>query len=166
MTWAPPQSPVVVACDLADLDVFEIEVRRGERGLLLVAAIELVSPANKDRPAHRHSFISKVAACLQQNVSVVVIDVVTERRDSLHAELMDFLDLGELPVVEVPAGLSAIAYRAVINEEKPPSLEMWPAPLQTGTPLPTLPLWIARDVAVPLDLEVSYTAACESLRVP
>ena len=47
-----------------------------------------------------------------------------------------------------------------------PRLEMWPATLKLGAALPVLPLWIAPDRAVPLDLEASYTATCESLRMP
>src|SRR5262245_37363601 len=44
--WAPPRPIVVVACDVADLDVLEIQVRT-DAGYRLVAAVELVSPANK-----------------------------------------------------------------------------------------------------------------------
>jgi hypothetical protein len=82
--WAPPKPALVVPADLADLDVIEIEVRHEEEGYRLVATIELVSPANKDRPAHRRAFVARCAAYLQQEVSVVVVDVVTERCDSCH----------------------------------------------------------------------------------
>ncbi len=34
-----------------------------------------------------------------------------------------------------------------------------------GQPLPTLPLWIAADFSVPLDLEASYQATCTDLRI-
>jgi hypothetical protein len=37
--------------------------------------------------------------------------------------------------------------------------------LQIGQQLPTLPLWLAPDLAVPLDLEASHTAACNDLRI-
>jgi hypothetical protein len=42
---------------------------------------------------------------------------------------------------------------------------LWPAPLAVGQPLPTLPLWIAADFSVPLDLDASYRATCTDLRV-
>jgi len=32
--------------------------------------------------------------------------------------------------------------------------------------LPTLPLWLAADMPVPVDLEQSYAATCELLRIP
>jgi len=62
-------------------------------------------------------------------------------------------------------GLSAVAYRAVGRDEETQQLQLWPAPLALGQPLPTLPLWIASDFSVPLDLEASYQATCTDLRV-
>lgn len=41
---------------------------------------------------------------------------------------------------------------------------MWSNPLAIDKPLPTVPLWIAEDVAVPLDLEQSYEETCRVLR--
>jgi hypothetical protein len=38
-------------------------------------------------------------------------------------------------------------------------------PLSIGRPLPTLPLWLADDLAVPLDLEASYEETCRVLRL-
>ncbi len=163
--WAPPKPFLVVPADLADLDVIEIEVRNDDEGYRLVAAIELVSPANKDRPAHRRAFAAKCAAYLQQEVSVVVVDVVTERCENLHAELMDLLELGAEPRAAVASDLYAVAYRALGREQGQPRLELWPAALKIGAALPVLPLWIAPERAVALDLEASYTATCASLRM-
>jgi hypothetical protein len=129
----------------------------------LVAAIELVSPANKDRPSHRRAFAAKCAAYLQQNVSVVVVDVVTERRENLHAELMQLLGL-DGPAGAVTSGLYTAAYRTAGSGTQM-RLEAWPLALAVGDPLPQMPLWIAPDRAVPLDLEASYVAACQSLRI-
>jgi len=44
-------------------------------------------------------------------------------------------------------------------------LETWSHPLRLGRPLPTLPLWLASDFAVPLDLETSYEETCRVLRI-
>lgn len=38
-------------------------------------------------------------------------------------------------------------------------------PLQLGQPLPTLPLRLAEDFAVPLELEASYEQRCRDLRI-
>ena len=44
-------------------------------------------------------------------------------------------------------------------------IESWMQPLSIGRPLPTLPLWLADDLAVPLDLEASYEDTCRVLRL-
>ena len=43
---------------------YEVRIYDAERGRHLVAAIEIVSPANKDRPEHRDAFVGKCAALL------------------------------------------------------------------------------------------------------
>ena len=63
------------------------------------------------------------------------------------------------------SSLSAVSYRAVGREEEPQQLQVWPAPLALAQPLPTLPLWIAPDFSVPLDLEASYQMTCADLRI-
>jgi hypothetical protein len=37
---------------------------------------------------------------------------------------------------------------------------------RTGGEQPTLPLWLAEDFSVPLDLEESYEETCRVLRIP
>ncbi len=145
-----------------ELDLFEIRVIKQEGRPKLVSAIELVSPANKDRPSHRRAFAGKCAGYLRQGVSLIVVDVVTERRGSLHLELREMLELnGSAPF---DADLYAVAYRTIENglENR---LEIWPEPLAVGSPLPSLPLWLSDILAVTLDLEASYQAACRSLRI-
>jgi hypothetical protein len=57
-----------------------------------------------------------------------------------------------------------VSYRSVGREEEG-QLLIWPAALEVGRPLPTLPLWLGADLVVPLDLEASHTAACVDLRI-
>jgi hypothetical protein len=38
-------------------------------------------------------------------------------------------------------------------------------PLALGQPLPTLPLWLANDFAVPLELEATYEETCRISRL-
>jgi hypothetical protein len=45
----------------------------------LVAAIELVSPGNKDRPEAVQAFVEKVLFLLQEGVHVMVVDVIRKR---------------------------------------------------------------------------------------
>ena len=76
--------------ELPDQDVFEVRVhdRRSSR---LVAAIELVSPANKDRPAHRDAFTAKCASLLQQGVGLLIVDIVTDRLNGSQGEVPSLL---------------------------------------------------------------------------
>src|SRR5262245_47692848 len=66
--WAPPQPPLVVPVDFSGLEAFEVRVYDQERARTLVAAVELVSPRNKDRPDARRGFLDKCAAYLREGV--------------------------------------------------------------------------------------------------
>lgn len=163
-TYAPPAPPVTGDVAFTDPDLFEIQVYKQAGGWKLVAAIELVSPANKDRPSHRRAFATKVASYLQQGVSVVVVDVVTERQANLHAELVELLHLPDQFDWQSPTGLSAVVYRVVRVKEQE-RLDVWPCPLAVGESLPTVPLWLGPDLAVPLELDLTYTTTCQSYRL-
>jgi hypothetical protein len=160
--WAPPQPTLSVAVDFHRLDVFEVQVHR-EGGLEMVAAVELVSPRNKDRPTARRHFVAKWAAYLQAGISVIVVDVVTGRRPNLYAALLE--QLGLAPGDSGQDELYAVACRTVPPDE-PGRLDTWVASLAVGAPLPTLPLWLEADLTVPLPLERSYEATFVELRVP
>src|SRR5262249_39032787 len=67
---------VRVETELPEYDEYEVRVYDARRGRRLVAAIEIVSPANKDRPEKRNAFVGKCAALLQNGVAVTIIDVV------------------------------------------------------------------------------------------
>ncbi|HEV3118781.1 MAG TPA: DUF4058 family protein [Gemmataceae bacterium] len=160
--WAPPQPTLSVAVDFHRLDVFEVQVHR-EGGLEMVAAVELVSPRNKDRQTARRHFAAKCVAYLQAGVSVIVVDVVTGRRQNLYAALLE--QLGLAPGDPGQDELYAVACRPVPPEE-PGRLETWITSLAVGSPLPTLPLLLEADLTVPLPLERSYEATFVELRVP
>jgi len=160
--WAPATPTLSVAVDIHHLDIFEVQVHR-EGGLEMVAAIELVSPRNKDRQTARRLFAAKCAAYLQAGVSVIIVDVVTGRKENLYAVLLDQL---ALPQEDHDQGdLYAVACRTAPLDE-PVRLETWVVPLTLGALLPTMPLWLEDDLAVPLNLERSYEATFVELRVP
>jgi hypothetical protein len=162
--WAPPLAPIIVPLDLGALDAYSVQILNDEEGPNLVAAIELLSPANKDRPASRRAFAVRCAGYLQQSVSMVVVDVVTTRGSNPHVELRALLGIaGPGDWAPLP-DLSAVAYRTV-NLENGPQLEAWPAALRLGERLPILPLWLSPDTSLPLDLERGYEATCEALRI-
>jgi hypothetical protein len=163
-TWAPPKPAMSFKVDFSRLDVCEIRVYEELGGPQLRAAIELVSPANKDRPGSRQTFAAKCAGYLKHAIAVVLVDVVTERTANLHAEVMK--------VLEVTGGawksatkLYAVAYRPVPIQKKE-RIEVWTEALSLGETLPVMPLWLGLDLCVPVALEETYATTCSGLRIP
>jgi hypothetical protein len=163
--WSPPRPKLTAKVDFAQLDSYEIRVYQDLGGASLRAAIELVSPSNKDRAGSRRTFAAKCAGYLRHGIAVIIVDIVTAQSANLHAELFDVLEAkSRRPVWQSPTGLYAVAYRAV-TVRKQPRVEVWPEPLALGKALPAMPLWLALDLCVPVRLEESYLATCRSLRI-
>lgn len=162
--WAPPQPTLAVETDLSDPDEYEVRVYDTRRGRRLVAAIELISPANKDRPEHRSQFTAKCAALLRQGVSVVLLDVVTARNANLYTDLLDLIGQRDPSLGEQPSATYAVSCRW---RERGTShwLEAWSHCLKPGHSLPRLPLWLSAELSIPLDLEASYEQTCGDLRI-
>lgn len=163
-SWAPPQATQTFTVDLTDPDIFEVRVFDTQHNTQLVAAVELVSPSNKDRPSSRDEFVCKCAGYLQKGVAVTVVDVITERRDNLHNLLLQLLEQPPLGTPVETAELYAVAYRSA-PQKKGWQLDIWPEVLTLQTPLPTLPLWLTPTLAVPLELEATYEETLRVLRL-
>lgn len=166
--WAPTRPTLSLTVDGMDPDVVEVRVLRRRGGPRLVAAIELVSPSNKDRPSSRRAFAAQCAGYLQAGVGLVIVDVVTDRSGNLHEELLSLMR----PESELhrETGLSnhsnyAVSYLGVPQGESSLRLDVWSQVLEIGAPLPELPLWLSPDICVPLDLEASYLSTCRALRI-
>lgn len=142
---------------------YEVRVYDVRQGRRLVAALEFVSPANKDRPENRRAFATRCAALLAQQAAVALIDVVTPRHFNRYADLLALLGHADPAVGADPPGLYAAACRR--RPGAAPPWETWFAPLAVGQPLPTLPLWLANDLALPLELETTYEETCRILRI-
>ncbi len=162
--WAPARPTLTAPLTFTASDLFEVQVLEGSEGPRLVAAVELVSPSNKDRLANRHAFAVKAASYLQADISLLVVDVVTERLASLHRALLELLGVAPEGPGQRDGDLYAAAYRTRAAESAA-RLEAWVEPLAVGSPLPTLPLWIDTGLAVPLDLEETYRMACAARRI-
>ena len=164
--WAPPRPTFAIATDRPDQSQFEVRVYdiRGERRL--VAAIELISPANKDRPEKRREFVAKCAALVFNQVCVTIVDVVTERSGNIYEGLMDWFGLEDPALAVGSPSLYAATCRWVKYDDAVGRLETWSVPLAIGETLRTLPLWLDVDKAIPLDLETSYEATLRILHIP
>lgn len=163
--WSPPRPTLAVATDLPEMDEYEVRVFDTKSGRRLVAAVEIVSPSNKDRPEHRRAFVAKCAALIQNRVCVAIVDLVTTRTSDLYGDLLELLGQTDSILADEPSPLYAVFCRwARVGDAW--QLQTWRYPLRLGQPLPTLPLWLAENLAVPLELELSYEETCRILRIP
>jgi hypothetical protein len=163
-TWQLSQPSVVVETELLNTDEYEVQVYDTERRRRLVAVVEIISPSNKDRPETRRVFVAKCEALLRSGVSVSIVDLVTSRRFNLYAELLELIGHSDPSLGAKPPVIYAAACRWIERGGKH-VLETWAHTLQLGQPLPTLPLWLAEDFFVPLELEASYEETCRVLRI-
>lgn len=163
-TWSPPRPTLAVDADPSEQYAYEVLVFDHSRGRVLVAAVEIVSPANKDRPKNRREFVAKCAALLGQGVCVSIVDLVTTRQFNLYTDLLDLIGQRDPAFSPEPPATYAITCRG-LKVGDIPRFESWAYPLIVGQPLPTLPVWLSEDLAVSLELEASYEEACRVLRI-
>jgi hypothetical protein len=163
--WAPPVPTLTVAADLPAMAEYEVRVYDTRSGRRLVAAVEIVSPANKNRPEHRRLFVAKCATLLQNQVCVTIVDLVTTRTANLYGDLMELLGQADPSLADGAFPLYAVTCRWSHAQEAW-HLETWAHALTLGGALPTLPVWLAENLAIPLELEPSYEETCRILRIP
>jgi hypothetical protein len=159
-TWTPPEPTMTMPMTLVT-DVVEVAVYNREAGPVLVGAIELVSPANKDRIETRDAFSFKCASYLQQAIGLIVVDLVTDRKAELHGDVLRRLNKEAAPP---PSDLWAAAYRPwQVGEET--KLQIWHHPLAVGGLLPVLPFWLKNGPCIRLDLEATYMRTLQEQRM-
>ncbi len=164
-THAPPQPTLTIETDLPDQDEYEVRIYDDRRGRRLVAAIELISPANKDRPEIRRAFVAKVAALMQRNVCVSLVDVVTVREFNLYADVLKFIGCNDPALESDPACLYAVTMRSRHRTRQKTLLEIWFHPMHIGHVLPTLPICLDDNLSIDLELESSYEETCRYLHI-
>ena len=155
---------LAVETELVTQSEYEVRIFDTRRNRRLVAAIEIVSPSNKDRPETRQVFVTKCQALLKKGVSVAIVDLVTSKKFNLYTELLELIGQRDPAFVPEPPAIYAAACRWVPRGPKH-VLETWSHVLHLGQPLPTLPLWLAENFAIPLDLETTYEQTCQALRI-
>lgn len=160
--WTPTAAPMIFPAAFPPSAA--VEILSTEGGRTLVAAIELVSPGNKDRSTKRRLFAAKCATYLSRGVGLVILDVVTSRQGNMHNELADLLQLDA--AFRMPAGQSlyVVAYRPLRTGDAE-QVETWPTPLAIGQSLPKVPLSLGAEWCVSVDLEESYREACRRRRL-
>lgn len=164
-TIAAVSPPLTVPADLSELDEYEVRVYDAERSRTLVAAIEIVSPANKDRPETREQFLGKVESLLRQGVCVSIVDIVTNYQANLYAELLARFGHTDPRLGDPPAPQYAVTLLGRKPKKRRPVLDLWWFPLAVGQLLPTIPIWLSQNLPIQLPLEPSYQEVCRLLRI-
>lgn len=160
--WTATLPTVAVDTDPPEEYEYEVLIFDVERDRQLVAAIEFVSLANKDRPQSRDTFVAKCAALLRKGVAVSIVDIVTTRHFNLYGQLMTWIEHPDATMNDHEPFIYAASCRWFSKGAKA-RLEAWSHTLTLDQSLPRLPLWLADDLVVPLDLEASYERACHVL---
>jgi hypothetical protein len=161
---ALPVPTLTLDVEFPEQYAYEVLIFDLERDRRLVAAVEMVSPANKDRPESRQLFVAKCFNFLRQDVCLSIVDLVTIRQFNLYTELLAFLN-GRDPAFGAPV---PPIYAVTCRKRKAggqTELDTWSHPLALGQPLPSLPVWLSETQNVTLDLEASYEETCRVLRI-
>ena len=122
----------------------------------LIAAIELVSPRNKDRPSARTRYLGRYVGYLRQGVHLLLIDALPRPAGFSFADaIADDLGIAMEPT-PTPC---AVSFR--VGEPLPDGtlVASWRRPLQVGQPLAVIPLALDTKQAISIDLEHTYQEA-------
>lgn len=163
-TWEPrSDTPSAVGCAIEPDTVVMAHFERDDqtavhidRGGQLVAAVEIISPGNKDRPDRRERYTGRYFGYIRRGVHLMVIDVLPRPVGFSFADALA-ANLGfDQPPTPVPF---AVSYRVGGREEDVTLVEVWRRPLAVGEVLPTIPLPLTVHESVPVDLEHTYREA-------
>lgn len=128
-----------------------IRYRRGQ----LVAAIEVVSPGNKNNKNGIRAFVGKMVDYLRNGINVVVIDPFPpgpRDPEGIHQRVWDgYVGLAAEPR---PAGLPLTVVSYDAGEQT-----AYVNPVAVGDPLPDAPLFLAPGWYVNIPLERTYAAS-------
>ena len=122
----------------------------------LVAAMEVLSPSNKQGQAETQNFVGKAHLLLKEGVHFMVVDVLSDPARPIRKPLLEHLGI-EASVAEDRLWISS--YATEFKEDPQPHIIIheWARDLAVGDSLPTLPLFLHYDdLWVNVDLETTY----------
>lgn len=128
-------------------------------GHRIVALVEIVSPANKDRAAHVAEFATKIETALLQGIHVLLADLFPPGPNDpqgMHGAVWKRFD-DEAMVRSLVEPLTLASYLAGATPEA------YVEYLAVGAPLPDMPLFLNPDRYINAPLELTYQAAFHGL---
>jgi hypothetical protein len=148
-----PEPDVEVAVATLEEDATVLVEREGR----LVAALELISPRNKDRPGAREQYAARYLNYLRGGVHLLLVDV---HRRPLDFGFPQLIAEGLSESLPAPVAPSAVSYRVgAAAAQGGRMLGVWQHALTVGEPLPAMPLPLSLDDLVMVDLEATYSRA-------
>jgi hypothetical protein len=125
---------------------------------MMVAAVEIVSPRNKDRLSDQAASTARYAAYVRGGIHLMLIDLLPRPVGfSLADGVVDELGIPNQPSVRTPF---VVVYRVGRPTDTGGSfVGVWRRPLSVGNPLPALPLPLSERTGVTVDLETTYQQA-------
>jgi hypothetical protein len=157
LTEAPPRvSRKVLASEAAAARATRRTLTiRHTSGHRVVALLEILSPANKDRPASVEEFGRKAESALRQGIHLLVVDLFPpglHDPQGIHEVIWDaYRDEPNVPPADKP--LTLASYVAG------PLPEAYLEFVALGDPLPAMPLFLDVGVYVATPLEETYQMA-------
>jgi hypothetical protein len=152
---APPQVRRKLSLSAAARAMQRTLTIRHKSGHHIVALLEIVSPANKDRPSHVKEFVDKAVAVLSHGIHLVLVDLIPpgpHDPQGMHAAIWDRLD--DEPYLLPPGEPLTLA--SYVAERLP---QVYLEHLAVGLPLIEMPLFLNPDRYINLPLESTYYAA-------
>ena len=139
-------------------ETFAVEILALRAGMRLVAALEFISPANKDRAGSRQQFVDKCVSYIGSGIGVVLIDTITSRRSNLSNELV--AKMGMTAPLLNGCHTYVSSFRPTPPDSSLRRLDMWAYPAEVGQRIPSVPLPLASGPQLMIDLESTYVEAC------
>ena len=124
----------------------------------VIALLEIVSPANKDRPSSVTDFVEKVCSALKQGIHVMMIDLFpagSHDPERMHGEISYVAGLEDENQQPLPTD-KPLTLASYISRRMP---EGYVEPLAVGDIMPDMPLFLDPDFYVPVPLELTYQQA-------
>jgi hypothetical protein len=147
----------------AEIDIYAAKAKavviRHRSRHQIIAMIEIVSPGNKDRQTPFAAFIHKAQQALLAGIHLLIVDLfppTSRDPDGIHRVIWDSDYDGDfaLPADKPLTCVSYIGYSG---------MEVFLQPVAVGDTLPEMPLFLTREVYVPVPLEATYEAAWEAV---
>jgi hypothetical protein len=125
-------------------------------GHRLIALIEIISPANKDRARHVEELVDKAVAALEHGVHLLVIDLfppTAHDPSGIHGAIVQSLDRDGDPYtlpVDKPLTLASFVAGSMVD--------VYLEHLSVGAPLAEMPLFLRDDRYINVPLESTHAA--------